>query len=118
PLALMLEDVHWADDESVRLLSVIMRRLASRPILAVVTAREEELAERPVARDLLRGLSAPVTLTLGPLSRAEIGALVRAVARHDGAGVVDRVWATSEGHPFMAVETVRAFEQGATASPS
>jgi len=125
PLALMLEDVHWADDESLRLLAVVSRRLASRRFLAVVTAREEELAERPAVRELLAGLArgaALEMLTLGPLSRAEIGALVRAVARHDKApaveGVADRAWATSEGHPFMAVETVRALEQGAAPSPT
>jgi hypothetical protein len=89
-------------------------------VFAVITARDDELAERPLARELLRGLSTAVTLTLGPLSRPEIDALVRAVARHDGAveDVAGRVWVTSEGHPFMAVETVRALEQGADAGPS
>src|SRR5207302_623591 len=42
PLLVVLEDLHWADDMSLRLLSFIARRLADRPILALVTAREGE----------------------------------------------------------------------------
>jgi DNA-binding SARP family transcriptional activator len=40
PLLIVLEDLHWADDMSVRLLSFVGRRLASWSVVVVVTARE------------------------------------------------------------------------------
>src|SRR5262245_30495843 len=70
PLVLVLEDAHWADEMSVRLTSVLSRRITRLPILIVVTAREEDVAEAPVLRDLLRQPSI-VRLPLTPLSQAE-----------------------------------------------
>src|SRR5262249_2462088 len=43
PLVLALEDVHWADPMSLRLLAFLGRRAKALPVLIVVTAREEEL---------------------------------------------------------------------------
>src|SRR5262249_28973905 len=37
PLVVMLEDLHWADDLSLRLFSFMGRRVASRPLLLVGT---------------------------------------------------------------------------------
>jgi predicted ATPase len=55
--------------------------------------------------------------TLGPLSRDDARALVRAL-RNDGPGaddthVMDAVWRTSEGNPLAVVEAVRAVTDGA-----
>ena len=38
PLVLLLEDVHWADDMSLRLLAFVGRRIAGQPVLVAVTA--------------------------------------------------------------------------------
>ena len=56
PLVLVLEDVHWADEMSLRLLSYLAHRLASLPVLVAVTVREEELAETPMLPELLEQL--------------------------------------------------------------
>src|SRR5262245_35161669 len=52
PLLLVLEDVHWSDEPSLRLTSVLSRRIAAWPVVIVLTARDEEVAETPVLRDL------------------------------------------------------------------
>jgi len=58
PLVLVLEDLHWADEMSVRLFSFLGRRLEARRVLLVGTVREEELdGASPVRRMLGRGLS-------------------------------------------------------------
>jgi DNA-binding SARP family transcriptional activator len=120
PVVLVLEDVHWADEMSARLLAFVGRRLAGRRALLVVTAREEELADTPAVRgalDDLRRDARLTSVTLGPLSRADTLVLVRTLARSgDEAAVADlgeRAWAASEGNPFVAVETVRAQAEGA-----
>ena len=48
PTVLILEDVHWADEMSVRLLAFIGRRLKGWRLLLLVTARAEDLVEAPM----------------------------------------------------------------------
>jgi DNA-binding SARP family transcriptional activator len=121
PLGLILEDVHWADDVSLALLAYVRRRLDTARMLIVVTARADELADATVVRrtlDELQHQGRLVSLSLAPLGRDDSLALVRALARAgtDSAGLQrlgDDIWRSSEGHPFMIVESLRALEQGA-----
>jgi DNA-binding SARP family transcriptional activator len=120
PVVVVLEDVHWADEMSARLLAFVGRRLSGRRVLLVATAREEEIAEAPAARqafDDLRRDARLTSLALRPLSRADTLALVRALARSGDETAVARLgeqaWAASGGNPFVAVETVRAQAAGA-----
>jgi DNA-binding SARP family transcriptional activator/tetratricopeptide (TPR) repeat protein len=117
PLVLVLEDMHWADDMSLRLLTFVSRRIAACRTLLVMTARDEEL-DASGAPQRLQALTATphaTSITLSPLSRAHIGLLVRALARV-GAGaesmtrMEDHIWAMSEGNPFVAVEAMRALD--------
>jgi DNA-binding SARP family transcriptional activator len=119
PLLVVLEDVQWADDMSLRLLAFVGRRLGARPILLVASAREEDLgAASDPARiiDELTALAHVERVRLEGLSRAATAALVRALARRgsSGAGLADTVegvWALSEGNPFVVVETMRALRE-------
>jgi len=117
PLLLVLEDLHWADDTSLRLLAFVARRVAAWPVLLVVTAREEE-PETPALGAALHALArdaAPITLRLGPLSREDTLGLVEALAGPQAPVSPDlgeRVWATAAGHPLMIVEAMRALATG------
>lgn len=120
PLLVILEDIHWADEMSLRLLGFQARRLSAWSVLLVVTARDEELSSSPLLPQLLQELRrnpGPLPLTLSPLSQPETLALVRALARAGSEEAVlehlgRQIWAVSEGNPFMVVETLRALEQG------
>ena len=120
PTVIVVDDLHWADDMSVRLLAFLARRRGAGRLLLVASARDEELLDRPLARRLLSeaedGTAEPA-LSIGPLSEAETLALVRELAagpaRSDSDRVAKRVWRLSEGNPFMVVETVRALRGGA-----
>lgn len=57
PLLLVLEDLHWADELSLRLLAFLGRRVQTERILIVLTARGEELADNPMLRRTLQDLS-------------------------------------------------------------
>ena len=128
PLVLVLEDVHWADDMSLRLLAFVGRRLPDRPALLIVTSRDEDLADAALAQRTLEELShAPrsMTVRLAPLSRADIARIVRALTRvgSEAASLEDGVWAISEGNPLVAVEAMLALaghgeNGGARESPS
>ena len=119
-LLLVLEDLHWADELTVRLLAFLARRLSGERALLVVTAREEELADAPMLRRTLEDLGRAGLLSslgLGPLSRRHTLALVSrlmppgAAARNERLG--ERVWAVSEGSPLVAVEMMREIQERA-----
>jgi DNA-binding SARP family transcriptional activator len=119
PLVLMLEDLHWADEMSLRLIAFVSRRIPRWAALVVATAREEELAEAPVVRQTVQELSREVQtvpLMLRPLPRSETARLVQALARAGSdaqtmARLEEQVWTVSEGNPFVAVETMRALQE-------
>ncbi len=122
-LLLVLDDLHWADEMSLRLLSFLGRRLRQRPVLIVGSAREEDLIEARTLRQALAELDRDgclVRLALSPLSQVHTVELVRALLRRGAAETsVERmgaeVWRTSEGNPFVIVETVRELTDGARA---
>jgi DNA-binding SARP family transcriptional activator len=124
PLLLLLEDGHWADEMSLRLLAFLGRRIRTARVLIGVTAREEELASAPVLDRVLDELGREphaIRLTLARLSESDTAALVRGLARVGGGAeavrrLATQVWALSEGNPFMVVETMRALQEG-TAPP-
>ena len=119
PLVLVLEDLHWADEMSLRLLAFVSRRIPGWRALLITTAREEELAGASLARQNLEELSrAPQAMLVGlsPLSRPDTALLVRALMRVGSeaptvAQVEERIWDMSEGNPFVAVEAMRALDE-------
>ena len=118
PLMLVLEDMHWADEMSLRVLAFVSRRLPAWPALLIVTAREEELADAGLARQTVEELSRASRATpvrLAPLSRADIALIVRALARVGSdvatlAHLEEGIWAMSEGNPLVAVEAMHALD--------
>jgi DNA-binding SARP family transcriptional activator len=115
PLLVVLEDLHWADEMSLRLMVFLSRRIVDWPVLLIGTLRVEELADAPVLRRTVAQLAHQPrfgSLTLAPLSEAESVALVRALTRtnlEESAvrRIAENAWRVSEGNPFMVVEAVR-----------
>src|SRR5262245_13827229 len=119
PLLLALEDLHWADPMSVRLLAFLGRRLGALPVLLVATTRPEDAVEVPVlerALGELRDARVLDQVPLSPLGPADT--LVLARAFYGGGNpaaieqAVDAVWKLSEGNPFVITESVRALRDG------
>ena len=122
PLVVVLEDLHWADEMSVRLLAFLGRRLHAVPLLVLGTVREEELADSALLRQTLDELDASGQLeriSVAPLSRADTTALVRVLAPP---GIPDSLvvtlaeeaWRVSDGNAFVVVEVMHALRDGAT----
>jgi DNA-binding SARP family transcriptional activator len=120
PLVAMFEDLHWADEMSLRLMAFVGRRLPGRRIMLLVTARDEELALAPLLGQTLGELERDqrlVRVPLAPLSRADTMALTSRLMTSgrmpaDVAAIEEEeVWRASEGNPFVAVETIRALCQ-------
>jgi DNA-binding SARP family transcriptional activator len=116
PVVIILEDLHWADEMSLRLLQFLVRRVQGLPLLLVGTAREEELPNLPLLRGTLASLEGEPhveRLRVAPLSRGATGQLARALSRTASEPqALERIWRASEGNPFVVVETIRALQQG------
>jgi DNA-binding CsgD family transcriptional regulator len=123
PLLLCIDDVHWADQASLRFLHYLGRRLEELPIAVVAAARPAQAAEgRPLLAALAADPPAQV-LVLAPLSEHAVAELVGL-----GLGVpVEPVFAAAchqvtGGVPFLVQELIRAIaeagiEPTAAASP-
>jgi class 3 adenylate cyclase len=100
PVAVLVEDLHWAGDELCDLLHMLTGPVAG-PLLLVVTARPELLDQRPgwpAGGSLIR---------LEALSAAEAGQLAGALLGSDcPAPIRELVAQRAEGNPFFAEELI------------
>jgi class 3 adenylate cyclase/ATP/maltotriose-dependent transcriptional regulator MalT len=124
PLVVTLDDVHLADGSSWEALNYLSRNLADSSLLVLLAARPEELAEHPVAGEVVRALEQE-----GLLSRLHVTRLARQDVRElaedlVGAPVTDALidWlaARAEGSPLFVTGLVRALleEDADLANPS
>lgn len=82
PLILVVDDVHLADDASVAVLHLLMRRTQEQRIMLILTARESELARSPHAGRLLESRDALALTAVGlpPLTDEEMNEVITALA--------------------------------------
>ncbi|WP_214104988.1 BTAD domain-containing putative transcriptional regulator [Acrocarpospora catenulata] len=117
PLLLSLEDLHWADDQTLALLRALPSLLAASRVLLVVTCRDNELNDPQ--RDVLAALArlGPVRVELDGLSPANTAELARAICHRDvDDEVVAAIVERTGGNPFFVKETVRLWEAEADIS--
>ncbi len=117
PLALLFDDLQWADQASLDLLRVLARTLPNWPVLALATYRADELDRRHPLSALLPLLEreSPTThLTLPPLNGADIGTLVGArypLPAPDAGRLTAYLTARSEGNALFVAQLLRALEE-------
>ena len=101
---LVLEDLHWADPDTLAVVEQLTDAVDRVPVLCVVTVRAEEAS---AGRDLVRAVDrrrSALVLELGRLNDSQAAAMVHECS--GGAGGVDaeRVIAAAEGVPFLIEE--------------
>jgi DNA-binding CsgD family transcriptional regulator/tetratricopeptide (TPR) repeat protein len=101
-----VEDLHWADEATVDLLSFVGRRLGRMPALVLATYRDDEVGEDHPLRVMAGDLAtqrATRRMRLPPLSAAAVRAL--AAPREVDAAELHRV---TGGNPFYVTEMLAA----------
>ena len=118
PLVLVIEDLHWADEASVRLLEFLGHDRRPRRLAVIGTYRDTDLEpDHPFARCMGELVRDGLHLVLGGLGKRDVGALVAAMDFDDG--VVPALHRRSGGNPFFLRELVRLSQEApATAVPS
>ena len=108
PLLLIVEDLHWSDQASLELLLYLVRRIAEKPILLLLSSRGADA--HPGLVELLTGLDRePIAqeIRLQPLSQAEVAQLLKSILGQPqqlSAEFVEAIYTLTEGNPFFAEE--------------
>jgi AAA ATPase domain len=110
PVVVVLDDLHWADPASLRLLEFAAQHTWFERLLLVGTYRDVEVepAEHPLAPLLLQLVAKATTVTLTGLGRDEVGALMaRTAGREPDPELVAEVHRRTGGNPFFVEQTAR-----------
>ena len=103
-LVVLLEDLHWADPDSLAVIEYLGDNLSSEPVLCVATTRgEPPSAAMDLALRLHRRRSA-AHLPLGRLDDEHVAAMVRACLPEATGDTIARVQRTADGVPFLVEE--------------
>jgi len=78
-VAIVVDDVQWADGRSVEALTFVLRRLSVDPVLTMVVYRGPGDQLNEAAQQMLRSVENRLDIRLGGLSPDEVAALVAAV---------------------------------------
>jgi DNA-binding CsgD family transcriptional regulator/tetratricopeptide (TPR) repeat protein len=102
---LVVEDVHWADEGTLDVLRLLVRRVQALPTLAVITFRDYPLPDEHPLTSMLGAATGPgvFRLPLRLLSRAAVATLAagRSVS-------VEDLYAATGGNPFFVTELLEA----------
>ena len=118
PLALLIDDIQWADEDTLRLLRYVVRSDAEQPIFLFLTIRPDEFATVTEAVNFvadMERMGLVRRLRPGRFSMVETAELLRRVL----GGPVETLSATamhaqSEGVPFIVEEIARTHRDAGT----
>lgn len=107
PLLVLLEDLHWADEESLVLLSQLSAVAGELPLLIVASYRDDEAPRIPQKLPAMRAMH------LSRLERPDIERLCESMlgpAGRDGR-LIELVARETEGNTYFIVEAIRALAE-------
>ena len=114
PVVVVLDDLHWADRQTLLLLQHLVRRFAASRLLVIGTYRDVELDRRHPLADTLAELRRErlyQRVLLRGLTVEEVRALLEGAAGHDvgrrGARLAEVLHRQTEGNPFFIEEVIR-----------
>jgi DNA-binding NarL/FixJ family response regulator len=112
PFALLLDDVHWADDASIELVLHLLRRPPRVPHVLALASRSTGPAPRVL--DALRSAPVARTMLLEPLSR---DAALELLGDLDDVATRDRIATEAGGNPLYLQELARVAGDAGTPLP-
>lgn len=113
PVAVLLEDIHWADEPSLKLLSFIMKGRHEGRLACIVTFRDVELGRHhPLAATLGDLAGSLIQIPLKGIERTEVEKMIADRLDADAAGALaETVLAKTDGNPYFVHEVVELIAQ-------
>ncbi|HZS38161.1 MAG TPA: protein kinase [Polyangia bacterium] len=127
PLVLLLDDLHWADEDSLALLAHLLKAPSARGLLVVATAwpmqDDPGDAPRPLEDFVAGEQESPdcvlTHLDLGALDAAESARVVESASGGAiGLDALSSIQREAAGNPFLLVELTRLHAEEGVATPT
>jgi DNA-binding CsgD family transcriptional regulator/tetratricopeptide (TPR) repeat protein len=103
PTAVVVEDLHWADEATLDWLLFLARRIARTRTLLLVSYRDDELGDAAVLRGVIGQIA-----THRSMSRLSLPALSPAAVRQMAGGRAGDLFRLTSGNPFYVRELLDA----------
>jgi predicted ATPase/DNA-binding SARP family transcriptional activator len=122
PLLIVVEDLHWAQADTIDALAFLARRVGGMPILILALYRDDGVDTSHPLRDARRTLQSEhraTTLALARLRAADIQAFVARTRESADASpqLAEAIYRVSEGNPLFASQLLQEYvETGALPS--
>lgn len=111
PIAIAVEDIHWAGAAELHALASVAAALASLPGLVILTSRADGDPLQRGWQDALQGLGI-VTIDLPPLAPTEATELARQWVADEDAAFTRRAIERADGNPLFLEQLLRGGEHG------
>jgi len=123
PLVIALDDLHWADADSIALLFRLCRRLTDSRVLIIAAYRSDEIAAGPddqrhpldkAAAELKRyfgDITIDLDQAVAATGQAFISAYVASESNRLDAGFHRQLYQHTGGHPLFTVELLRGMQE-------
>ncbi|WP_410604631.1 ATP-binding protein [Amycolatopsis sp. lyj-90] len=118
PVVVVLDDLHWADPASLRLLEFAAQHTWFERLLLIGTYRdvEVETTDHPLRSLMLPLLAKATSVTLTGLEPDEVSALMaRTAGTEPDDALVSEVHRRTGGNPFFVEQTARLWHSGGSA---
>ncbi|MFI7116142.1 ATP-binding protein [Amycolatopsis sp. NPDC049868] len=118
PVVVVLDDLHWADAASLRLLEFAAQHTWFERLLLIGTYRdvEVEATDHPLRSLMLPLLAKATSVTLTGLEPDEVGTLMaRTAGAEPDDALVTEVHRRTGGNPFFVEQTARLWHSGGSA---
>ena len=120
-LLMVLEDLHWADLDTLAIMEYLGDNLSTEPVLCVGTCRDEPATAAAELVTRLHHRGAASHIELARLSADEVADMVRACLPSADDDVIGRIQELADGIPFLVEEALagpgvpRSFAEGVRA---
>jgi class 3 adenylate cyclase len=115
PVCLVLDDLHWADAQSVALLKHLVSSAPTSALQAIVAFRDSDLTnDHPLSAVLadLRRVESVERIALEGLGAVEVSEVMAAAAGHEldahGLALAGAIASETDGNPFFVGEVLRS----------
>src|SRR4051794_7796031 len=114
PLAIGIDDAHWADEGTLELLEDVAFGLHDAPVLVLCTSRPELAERRPEFGRAARNNTQLELLPLDAESSTRLAELLLPAGERESA---ERIADAAGGNPFFTEEVTRALSEGGDGTP-
>lgn len=114
PMVIFVDDLHWADHDTLAVLGRLIQRVADAPLLVMLAYRTDDLAENEDLSMLLHALNRRQEQAIIQVDRLRVQhvrhivqLLLQPYQPRAGVELADALYAATQGNPLFVTEAVR-----------